>query len=79
MTPPISSGASGPAPRASPNPESCKNGATALRKGGLAAVLVSAAMLSGCASNFIPPDIAYDAAVPAKRSAIRRSLDPSTI
>ena len=43
-----------------------KGGITAFRKSGLAALLLSASALGGCAHNFIPPQINYDDAQPAK-------------
>jgi type IV secretion system protein VirB9 len=68
MTPPISLEAGGPASRFRTNPQGLKGGTTSFRKAGLAALLMSVTALSGCAHNFIPPEINYDSAVPAKLS-----------
>ncbi|WP_395698461.1 P-type conjugative transfer protein TrbG [Methylocella sp.] len=66
MTPPISLEAGGPASRMSAIQQSWKGGKTAFRKAGFAALLISVATLGGCAHNFVPPDIDYDNAAPAK-------------
>jgi type IV secretion system protein VirB9 len=68
MTPPISLEAGGPASRFPANPQGLKGGITTFRKAGLAALLMTATALGGCAHNFIPPEINYDSAVPAKLS-----------
>ena len=68
MTPPISLEAGGPASRFPANLQSRKGGIKSLRKAGLAALLMSVTALGGCAHNFIPPEINYDSAVPAKLS-----------
>jgi type IV secretion system protein VirB9 len=85
MTPPISKEAGGPASRISVNPYHRKGGTTPFLKPadpekrgraitlfrgcGIAALLISATALGGCANKFIPPDIAYDDAAPAKLAA----------
>ncbi|TIP48365.1 MAG: P-type conjugative transfer protein TrbG [Mesorhizobium sp.] len=69
MTPPISLEAGGPAFRITANRQSRKGGLPVFRKAGLAALLVSVSALGGCASKFIPPDIDYDNAAPAKLTA----------
>ncbi|WP_413992293.1 P-type conjugative transfer protein TrbG [Labrys okinawensis] len=69
MTPPISLDAGGPAFRISANRKSRKGGLAGFRRAGLAALLMSVTALGGCAHNFIPPDINYDEAAPAKLSA----------
>jgi len=69
MTPPISLEAGGPASRMSAIQQSRKGGKTAFRKAGFAALLISVIALGGCAHNFIPPDIDYDNAAPAKLAA----------
>lgn len=69
MTPPISLEAGCPALRITANRQSRKGGVPVFRKGGLAALLVSVSALGGCASKFIPPDIDYDNAAPAKLTA----------
>lgn len=66
MTPPISLEADGPASRMSAIQQSRKGGKTAFRKAGFAALLISVTALGGCAHNFVPPDIDYDNAAPAK-------------
>ena len=66
MTPPISMEAGSPASRFSAIQQSRKGGIAAFRKAGLAALLMSVTALGGCAHNFIPPDINYDSAAPAK-------------
>jgi len=66
MTSPISMEAGGPASRLSAVPQNREGANVALRKAGLAALLMSVTALSGCAHNFIPPDINYDSAAPAK-------------
>ncbi len=43
-----------------------KGGITPFRKSGMAALLLSVSALGGCAHNFIPPQINYDDAQPAK-------------
>jgi P-type conjugative transfer protein TrbG len=68
MTRPISMEAGGPASRFSATEQSREGGCAAFRNIGLAALLVSVTALSGCASKFIPPDINYDSATPAKLS-----------
>lgn len=68
MTPPISLEAGGPASRFPTDPQGRKGGTTSFRKAGLAALLMSVSALGGCAHNFIPPEINYDSAVPAKLS-----------
>ena len=68
MTLPISKEAGSPASRFSANPRSRREGNAAFRKIGLAALLMSVTALGGCAHKFIPPDINYDSAVPAKLS-----------
>jgi P-type conjugative transfer protein TrbG len=67
MTPPISMEAGGPAVRLSVFAGSREEKA-AFRKAGLAVLLMSVTALGGCAHPFIPPDINYDNAVPAKLS-----------
>ena len=67
MTPPISMEAGCPAVRLSGFARSWE-GKAALRKAGLAALIMSVTALGGCAHPFIPPDINYDNAVPAKLS-----------
>ncbi|WP_298356407.1 P-type conjugative transfer protein TrbG [Rhodoblastus sp.] len=85
MTPPISMKAGGPASRFSVNPYRRKGGTTTFLKPtkpqerrtaitlfrgcGMAALLLGATALGGCASRFIPPDIDYDNAAPAKLAA----------
>ncbi len=69
MTPPISLEAGGPASRCPANLQIRKGGDVAFRKAGFAALLMSVTALGGCAHKFIPPDINYDSAVPAKLSA----------
>lgn len=66
MTSPISMEAGGPASRFSVIQQSRKGGNAAFRKAGLAALMMSVTALGGCAHNFIPPDINYDSAAPAK-------------
>ena len=66
MTPSISMEAGGPASRLSVSQPSRKGGFAPFRKAGLAALLLSVTALGGCAHNFIPPDINYDSAMPAK-------------
>ena len=66
MTPPISMEAGGPASRLSVSQPSQKGGFAPFRKSGFAALLLSVTALGGCAHKFIPPDINYDTAVPAK-------------
>ena len=68
MTLPISKEAGSPASRFSATQQSRKGGSTAFRKIGLAALLMSVTALGGCAHNFIPPEINYDSATPAKLS-----------
>jgi len=67
MTPSISMEAGGSASRLSGFARS-REGKAAFRKAGLAALLMSVTALGGCAHPFIPPDINYDNAVPAKLS-----------
>jgi type IV secretion system protein VirB9 len=69
MTAPISLEAGGPASRFPANPQGRKGGTTSRRKSGLAALLLSVSVLGGCAHKFIPPEINYDSALPAKLSA----------
>jgi type IV secretion system protein VirB9 len=66
MTLPISKEAGSPASRFAINQQSRKGGTAAFRKIGFAALLMSVTALGGCAHKFIPPDINYDRAVPAK-------------
>jgi P-type conjugative transfer protein TrbG len=66
MTPPFSLEAGGPASRIVVNQQIQKGGSTSFRKAGLAALLMSVTALGGCAHPFIPPDINYDSAEPAK-------------
>jgi type IV secretion system protein VirB9 len=66
MASPISKEAGGPASRFSTNQQSRKGANVAFRSAGLAALLMSVSALGGCAHNFIPPDINYDSAAPAK-------------
>ena len=66
MTSPISMEAGGPASRLFTIQQSRKGGIAPFRKAALAALLMSATTLGGCAHNFIPPDINYDSAAPAK-------------
>jgi P-type conjugative transfer protein TrbG len=68
MTLPISMEAGSPASRFSVTQQSRKGGSAAFRKIGLATLLISATALTGCASKFIPPEINYDSAAPAKLS-----------
>ncbi len=68
MTPPISLKAGGPASCFPTCKQSRVCGTTSFRKSGLAALLLSVTVLGGCAHNFIPPDINYDSAQPAKLS-----------
>ena len=68
MTPPISMEAGGPASRLSVSQQSREGGITPFSKAGFAALLLSVTALGGCAHKFIPPDINYDNAVPAKLS-----------
>ena len=71
MTPPISLEAGGPASRNVANQQFRKGAGPLFRKAGLAALLMSVTALGGCASKFIPPDINYDEATPA-----RLTVDP---
>ena len=71
MTLPFSMEAGSPASRVLTIPQSREAGITAFRKAGLAVLLLSVTALGGCAHPFIPPDINYDSAVPAKLAAIR--------
>ncbi len=66
MTPPISLEADGPASRSLVNQQFRGSGHTIFCKTGFAALLLSVTALGGCAHPFIPPDINYDSAVPAK-------------
>ena len=66
MTPPISKEAGGPASRIPVIQQSREGGIAPFRRAGLAALLLSFTALGGCAHNFIPPDINYDSAAPAK-------------
>ena len=66
MTPPFSLEAGDPASRIVVNQQIRKGGSTSFRKAGLAALLMSVTALCGCAHPFIPPDINYDSAEPAK-------------
>ncbi|CAH1664551.1 P-type conjugative transfer protein TrbG [Chelatococcus asaccharovorans] len=66
MDSPISKEAGGPASCFSATQQSRKGANAAFRKTGLAALLMCASALGGCAHNFIPPDINYDSAAPAK-------------
>ena len=65
MTPPGFDKAGTPAARMSAIRQSRNGGKTALRNASLAALLIAAAALGGCAHNFVPPDIRYDNAAPA--------------
>ncbi|MCA1437258.1 P-type conjugative transfer protein TrbG [Bradyrhizobium sp. BRP20] len=69
MTPPIFSRAGGPALRFSIVHQGRKGSDTCFSKPALAALLISASTLGGCAHNFIPPDINYDSAEPATLTA----------
>ena len=69
MTLPFSMEAGSPASRVLTIPRSREAGITSFRKAGLAALLLSVTALGGCAHPFIPPDINYDSAVPAKLAA----------
>jgi type IV secretion system protein VirB9 len=69
MTSPISMEAGSPASCILTIPRSRQAGTTAFSKAGLAALLLSVTALGGCAHPFIPPDINYDSAVPAKLAA----------
>lgn len=69
MTPPFPSKAGGPASCLSIAQQSRKDTNTCLRKSAIAALLMSASALGGCAHNFIPPDINYDTAEPATLTA----------
>ncbi len=85
MTPPISMEAGEPASRISTIPcrrkadatafwkpalaQKCRSAITLFRGCGIAALLVGATALGGCANKFIPPDIEYDDAAPAKLAA----------
>lgn len=66
MTSPIFREAVPPASRNPVNPQTRKGGKPPIRKAGLAALLLSVTALGGCAHPFIPPDINYDTAEPAK-------------
>ena len=66
MTPPISMEAGGPASRLSVSQPNQKRGFAPFRKSGFAALLMCVTALGGCANKFIPPDINYDSAAPAK-------------
>ena len=66
MTPPISKEAGGPASRFPAVQQNRKGANAAFRKAGLVSLLMSVTALGGCAHNFIPPDINYDSAAPAK-------------
>ncbi len=68
MTLPISMEAGGPASSLSSIQQSRKGGLAPFRNAGLAALLLSVTALGGCAHKFIPSDINYDSAVPAKLS-----------
>ena len=65
MTLPISLEAGGAASR-NVAKQFRKGGHALFRKAGLAALLMSVTALGGCAHPFIPPDINYDEATPAK-------------
>jgi type IV secretion system protein VirB9 len=68
MTLPISMEAGSPASRFSATQQSREGGSAAFRKIGFAALLLSVTALGGCAHPFIPPEINYDSATPAKLS-----------
>jgi type IV secretion system protein VirB9 len=69
MTPPYFRKTADPAPRDLANQQFRKGGDAVFRKAGMAALLITATALGGCAHNFIPPDIDYDNAEPAKLTA----------
>ena len=69
MTSPISKKAGGPASCFSAIQQRRKGGIAPFRKAGFAALLMSVTTLGGCAHPFIPPDINYDSAMPAKLTA----------
>ena len=69
MTPPISKKAGGPASRKFVNQQTRTGGYADFHKAGMAALLIAATALGGCAQKFIPPDINYDNAEPAKLTA----------
>ncbi|MGY3441276.1 P-type conjugative transfer protein TrbG [Bradyrhizobium sp. USDA 4473] len=66
MNPPISMEAGAPASRISTSQSHREGGAAAFRKAAIAVLLMSTTVLGGCAHKFIPPDINYDSATPAK-------------
>ncbi|HVZ06626.1 P-type conjugative transfer protein TrbG [Rhodopila sp.] len=66
MRTPVFRTAGKPACLVAANSPSRKGGFTPFRKSGLAILLLSASALGGCAHNFIPPQINYDDAQPAK-------------
>jgi type IV secretion system protein VirB9 len=66
MTPPIIANSGTPASRVSVFPQSRKGAEAYLRRGGIAALLISVSALGGCAQQFTPPEINYDDAAPAR-------------
>ena len=66
---PISMEAGGPASHFPAVQKPRKGGTAPFRKAGFTALLLSVTTLGGCAHPFIPPDINYDSAVPAKLAA----------
>jgi type IV secretion system protein VirB9 len=66
---PSSRNAGGPAFHIAADPHTRKEGDALFRKVGCAVLLISVTALGGCAPKFIPPDISYDDAEPAKLSA----------
>ena len=66
MTPPFSLEAGGPVSCIVVNQRTRTGGGALFRKAGLSALLMSVTALGGCASKFIPPDVNYDEATPAK-------------
>jgi len=72
MTPPSFRKAGKPASHIVVKPQTQQPGNALFRKVGLAALLLSATALGGCASKFVPPDINYDEATPATLT-----VDPS--
>jgi type IV secretion system protein VirB9 len=66
MTLPIPLKADDPTSRISTSQQSRKGGISAFRGVGVVALLMSGTVLGGCANRFIPPNINYDNATPAK-------------
>lgn len=66
MTPPTFRKAGEPASRIVASEQCREEGMAPARIVGFAAVLVSVTALGGCAHGFVPPDIGYDNATPAK-------------